>query len=60
MEGKLFFIDLNYLNFSRTSKKVAETKIVAPAPTNTPGVLGGVQERPGVLQGGPEIVKLLM
>ena len=48
------FISLNYL------KLVAETEIVAPAPTNAQGVLGGVQERPGVPRGGPEIVELPM
>ena len=49
-----FFIILNYLNL------VAETEIVAPAPTNAQGVLGGVQECPGGPLGGPEIVELPM
>jgi hypothetical protein len=39
------FIFFNYLNL------VAETEIVTPAPTNAQGVLGGVQERPGVPRG---------
>ena len=56
MEMEVVFISLNYLNISRTSKKVAETKLSPQHLQNARGVLGEVQERPG----GREIVELLM
>ena len=45
MKTSWVFTNISYLNFSRSSK------ISRRAPTNAGGVLGRVQERPGVPQG---------